>query len=473
MPPSFDLAHVAYRIQYIPRQETPQIDQENKPAAPTTLSATPGERIVTLRLTPGGPLGPTDFVELFASITTSRTDAQRIAFGSITEFTHDLPSGGTRWYWTRIRREVDGPDIFSDWFPESATGGLVAAALDFVGELPSHTGVFLDTFEHQDYARFYNLRAGTPTVTYPTNGETGGHVIRFQNYGWIAWKKNIAYDPIALYMMTVRARMHTAATAGANDSLYAGVEGVAADGTTLINISGANDSGSQHYFCAAGFDLGAGAATGTWQTFRGYLSGLSASPSPTPAPSITDPCEAYSTGATVVKYMRPLVILNYNGGDGIAEVDYIRIDRVVVTNGIGPNAATEVFSTSDAGPLTVTLTAPATQIANQQVKFVTVTLTEEATVEVTANYRAGISTTGTFEMYSFLYRSIGAAIVASTERIYKSALVYEPFAGIATFTASAGTYRFGIGCTIELGNGVNNVVATFRDINLRVTVVKR
>jgi len=66
--------------------------------------------------------------------------------------------------------------------------------------------------------------------------------------------------------------------------------------------------------------------------------GHSASPSPAPAPSVTNPMEMF----TDVRFIRPTLATNVEGGDGTMQVDYTRIDRVVVTDGIGPNAATEV-----------------------------------------------------------------------------------------------------------------------------------
>lgn len=474
MPPSFDLAHVAYRIQYIPQEETPQEDQELKPATPTALSAEGGELSIIVRVTPGAPLEPTDVIEVFASITNVRGDSERVAWGRVTDFTVNLPSGGTRYFWTRIRREIDGPDVFSEFLPASATDGVSQTALDFAGELPSHSGVFLDTFEHQDLARFYNLRASTtPTVTFPANGENGAHVIRMQNYGWIAWRQNIPYDPSALYLMTVRARQTTAGTAGANEGIWLGVEGVAADGTTLINVGGADSSGSQHYFAAAGFDLGAGASIGTWQTFRGYLSGLG-TPDGIAHPDPADPEVAYSSGATVVKFIRPLAIVNYSGGTGTAEIDYIRIDRVWDETHISPNAATVPLAATDAGPINIDLTAPATNAIFQQVKYVTVTTVGTYDFEISASFRLGVTgNPGSFTVTTMpAVWDNGTTLQAAVQGVDRTTNLIEPLSITGLISRPAGTYRVGIACTIA-GDGVNNFTAGYRDINLRVTVIKR
>lgn len=356
-----DMSNVAYRIQYIPGVETPQADQELKPPAPTALNVVPGERINTVRVTVGGPLGPNDFVEVFASIDNDRANAVRFGYGAVSEFTHELPSGGLRYYWTRIRRDVEGPDIFSDFFPSSATAGVSSLALDFAAELPRHTGAFLDTFEHQDAPRFYDI-IGTPTITYPTDGENGGRVISIQNTGELDWKQNIPYNPNAIYIVTAKARMTVAPTGGvsAHDIFYAGLIGIAADGVTKLTLP-SGTGGAHHYGVASGFDMG-GVTLGQWQTFRGYFSGLSASPGPQPAPLATAPCEMYSNGSSsVVKFVRPVVIANYSAGNGTMQIDYIRIDIIVGTAGLEPDAATVTYiSTGGGGSITGSLASPQT-----------------------------------------------------------------------------------------------------------------
>jgi hypothetical protein len=333
----------AFRIQYIPREETPQIDQEAKPAAPSELTATAGERIVTLRAVPRAPLGPTDVVEVFASIDNNRSNAQRVAWGTVTEFTHELPSGGTRWYWTRIRREVNGPDVFSEWLPASATGGVVATALDFAGELPSRGGVYLETFEHQDIQRFYDIRLGDTTgLSYPTDGENGVRVLQIASGAiGITWKQGIPYDPTKIYLMTVRARVTV--DGGSSEFIQAGIEGVAADGVTIINRTGGTSVTPLHSFAASNTSW----VTGTWQTFRGYLSGHNSSVSSGTFPSIKSPSPAYSSGGTVVRYIRPCLLINPTTATGTIQVDYMRIDIVESTAGIAPDAATSIESVED------------------------------------------------------------------------------------------------------------------------------
>lgn len=122
-----DLSNVAYRIQYIPGAETAQTDQDQKPAAPTALSATGGIGLITLRTTVAN-LVAGDLVEFYASSDNNRTNSIRVGFGAITEFEHALAVGSIRYYWVRVRRVQEGVDVFSDWLPLSATGGVAGQA---------------------------------------------------------------------------------------------------------------------------------------------------------------------------------------------------------------------------------------------------------------------------------------------------------------------------------------------------------
>lgn len=120
-------SNVAYRIQYIPAEETPQEDAGTLPATPSSLSITNGMGAVTLRTSVTLLAG--DLVEFYASPTNDRTVATRIGLGAINEFVHILPVGETRYYWVRVRRVQPGVDLFGSWLPTSSTDGAVGASL--------------------------------------------------------------------------------------------------------------------------------------------------------------------------------------------------------------------------------------------------------------------------------------------------------------------------------------------------------
>lgn len=315
---NLDLSNVAFRIQYIPGEATPQEDQELVPPAPSALSVSPGDRLNTVRVTLGGPLAANDFVEVYASLDNNRANATRVAFGAVTEFTHDLPSATTNYYWTRIRREVVGPDVFSDFFPLGANAGISSTTLNAPG------AVFLETWDHQNWEALYNNRAngGGLVVTYPSDGENGAHVLQAAGARlWIAHKGNIPYDPNVLYRITARVRRTAAGGGTGFEYCYVGVEGVAADGVTLINEDGIDSAGSQHYNCFDGFDLSA-IALNQWVTATGYFKGHGATPGS--SSDISTP----TVMRTGVRYFRPLVILNLDNGNGTQQCDFIQVDAV-------------------------------------------------------------------------------------------------------------------------------------------------
>lgn len=120
-----DLSNVAHRIQYLAAVETPQEDS-SKPAAPTALSASGSIGKVTLSTSV--VLIPGDRIEYYAATTNDRTTATRVGFGAQSDFVHSLAAGGTRYYWVRVRRVQPGVDLFSEWYPSSATGGVTATS---------------------------------------------------------------------------------------------------------------------------------------------------------------------------------------------------------------------------------------------------------------------------------------------------------------------------------------------------------
>jgi hypothetical protein len=189
------------------------------------------------------------------------------------------------------------------------------------------SAVFLETFEQNWETSFLNIQNGASlTVTYPNNGQFGGRVIRAAgDRFWIQSNENIPYDSTALYRITARIR-RTAASGVGNEAVYVGVTGVAADGVTLINESGANSTGTQHYNCARNFDMST-VSVNTWKDHVGYFKGVGTSGFGV-APNNDSPTPLY-TGVT---FFRPLVILNYNGGNGSMECDFIKVERLVNPN---------------------------------------------------------------------------------------------------------------------------------------------
>jgi hypothetical protein len=86
--------------------------------------------------------------------------------------------------------------------------------------------------------------------------------------------QNIQLDAEALYRIRAKIRQVSDPSSGGK-AIYVGVTGVASNGTTRININGANAYTSQHYFAAErGYALASAARTRSlWGT-----SGMAGSP---------------------------------------------------------------------------------------------------------------------------------------------------------------------------------------------------
>jgi hypothetical protein len=125
----------------------------------------------------------------------------------------------------------------------------------------------------------------------------------------------IPFDPNSLYRVHVRVRRNSG-----TGVFYAGVEGVAADGTTLVNVAGANSFSSQHYVAAAGAAPGS-----SFTDYIGYIKGTSASP--TAGSAKADPT-APGTVHSNVRYIRPMFLANYNNATGQMDLDLFEITRV-------------------------------------------------------------------------------------------------------------------------------------------------
>lgn len=160
--------------------------------------------------------------------------------------------------------------------------------------------------------------AGELTVVSASDAQSGSKILRIGNNSGddsarVVHKAILPFDPNAIYRITIRARR----TAGSG-TLFAGFAGVAADGTTLVNSSGANNADSQHYHAA--FNVAPGSA---WTEWTGYTKGFGASAGTTAqAQAIASPGQMHPS----VRYLRPYLLANYNGVAGITEVDLFKVE---------------------------------------------------------------------------------------------------------------------------------------------------
>ncbi|MTV49840.1 hypothetical protein GJ688_12745 [Heliobacillus mobilis] len=170
--------------------------------------------------------------------------------------------------------------------------------------------------------RWVNLYASTPGLTTFILNEptaTDGRCLRVSGgMGWFYWNGLIPYQPDRLYVIKARFRQTVDPTVG-GPNCYLGVEGVAADGVTLVNTVSSNNHSSQYYYGASGTAL---TATGGWQTFIGYIRGYSSTINNTPTSNPNSPGPMQNN----VAYIRPMFIVNYADGNGTADIDYVVLE---------------------------------------------------------------------------------------------------------------------------------------------------
>lgn len=166
-------------------------------------------------------------------------------------------------------------------------------------------------------ANWANVVTTGATATRPT---VSGGIMTTLSYTILEHLNNIPYDPDSLYRVRVRAAQ--GASSGGSASLYLGICGIAANGTSRVNINGSNAISSQFYFAARAqtTDLG------VYKLFTGYFMGSSGSPTGNEAPALTAPGPMH----TNAKFVRPLLYLGYqNSTSAVSLVDYVEVDQVV------------------------------------------------------------------------------------------------------------------------------------------------
>lgn len=220
------------------------------------------------------------------------------------------PSGGTIW--------------FDDVFVQRGIKGSVPIDTQTADLLARSIGgqLFFEPFDV--LPTLWTLFEGSnANVLNSTNGETGaagGSFLRVAGHeSWLVFPRNIPYDPSKLYRMRVRWRQRTDPTNGQKTAVF-GVTGVAYDGVTFVNQVGANSFSSQHYVIVNTSPTG---GTLTWREDVGWFKGVSSTP--TSGVSTPDP-RFPALLHNDVRFIRPTLVVNYNFGDGIVDIDEIAID---------------------------------------------------------------------------------------------------------------------------------------------------
>lgn len=124
---------------------------------------------------------------------------------------------------------------------------------------------------------------------------------------WIIRNENIEAKRGVVYRITARYwnRYGTGRT-------YVGVAGVASNGTTWVNNTGADSTSSQYY-------VGSDSNQGGWEEITGYVASSGTNISGLPNAINFDPA---------VKFFRPLLIANYSGQAGTTYFEYFKVEIV-------------------------------------------------------------------------------------------------------------------------------------------------
>lgn len=290
-------------------------------------------------------------------------------------------------------------------------------------------GSFFDGFEDaQTLDRWRNYSgSGERSVQSVTDAGSGGYILRVGNnsgndQAWLIHGGNIPFDPTALYRVKARIRR----TAGSG-TVYVGLAGVAADGTAFVNSTGADSYSSQHYIAA-----NAAAPASSWTEYTGYVRGVSATGTTTAQADPSSPGVMHQD----VRYIRPLLLVNYSAAAGTTEVDFVSVERLggqIGTIDLGDDAATELLTDvyDFAGAAYGTATA----------RTVNFTPVADCRIELTATLE-GARIDGDAAHYASWYVSVGGGAdtfvvgfpgndATATRHLYSAVAEYAASAGVA------------------------------------------
>lgn len=217
--------------------------------------------------------------------------------------------------------EIKGKITFQSGTTDTQIEQQISAAQSAADLLAVRTGAIMlnETFNEtqaQFDARWTNYGGGgNRTITSKTDATGGNVLVIGDNSGddkvTLVENNSMPYDPNRLYAIRVRFRR----LAGSG-TIYIGIAGRNATDTQWVNVSGANDLGSQYYVACSAFSPSDTSWVEKVGYFKGYGSIFNNANNP------LNPSGLHSN----VRYIRPYIIANYNGVSGIVEIDYVKIE---------------------------------------------------------------------------------------------------------------------------------------------------
>lgn len=175
---------------------------------------------------------------------------------------------------------------------------------------------------------FTSTNANASIVNVP-DAPASSSVLRKDGIGGsFYWDANpMPFDPEALYKITFKVRVVTAATSPANPVFYAGVHAWNANASggpgDRISNAGTVSTSSAHYFAAGSEPQ---PPVGQWTTVVGYFQGLAATgvSGGGEHQNITNPGQMVEG----TKYISPMALVDYSSGNGTWDVGMVAIDVV-------------------------------------------------------------------------------------------------------------------------------------------------
>ncbi|MGC4950891.1 hypothetical protein ACLQ2N_32465 [Streptomyces sp. DT224] len=294
------------------------------------------------------------------------------------------------------------------------------------------------------------------------DARTGRSVGQATGHAVLRGAVQIAYDPDVLYRVSVRARTTVATTTG-TDSLYLGVLGIAADGTTLVNRTGADTHSSQHYCAASAAPQPAG---GGWITYTGYIKGLAAPGASGTGGAYPDP-RAPGYLHSAVRFISPMLWLNYGAGgtsgSGVMQIDAVTVEALKTGVVDGTNLVIGSVATAHLAADSVTAgKIAADSISSREIMAEAIGVNELAAASVTATaVAAGAITVDKLTI-------VGAGNILSDpsfEGAYTAAIIapYQPWA--------TQDKAFGNGSATSLRISAVSATATSRSVDLTLIPV--
>ncbi len=150
-------------------------------------------------------------------------------------------------------------------------------------------------------------------------GITGGSVLEVSGYERITWPDlRVPFDPSQLYRVSARIKNTVRPSQPDRNKIRVGVEGIAADGVTLVDTAGLDSPADQYFVAAEMIDLQQWDID-TWISRTGYILGQGPY-----VPNAVTP-DGPSGLHPAVAFIQPVVWVNCIDGDGTVWIDSVSI----------------------------------------------------------------------------------------------------------------------------------------------------